>query len=77
VIAVGMPDVRHGECIILLHSNQITSEKIQHQLLQSTMPPLMQPSKYLSIRNMPKLANSKKDYIAARKTAQNMLAKKR
>jgi acyl-[acyl-carrier-protein]-phospholipid O-acyltransferase/long-chain-fatty-acid--[acyl-carrier-protein] ligase len=73
VIAIGMPDSRRGECIALLHSNQLNSEQIQHQLLQSTMAPLMQPSYYVSICEIPKLGNGKKDYIKAKKIVVNQL----
>ena len=67
VIAVGIPDAKKGESIALMHSDSVSSAQLQHDLLQSTMPPLMQPSHYLSVEKIPLLGNGKKDYVKAKK----------
>ena len=67
VIAIGIPDARKGESIALVHAGSISSVKLQHYLLHSTMARLMQPSRYIHVHKIPMLGNGKKDYIKAKK----------
>ncbi len=70
LIAVNLNDVKKGEKIVLLYNSELSKEEIRSAIKQSSMIALMQPSEYLHVDVLPKLASGKSDFKGAKNLAQ-------
>ncbi len=71
-IAVNLPDEKKGEKIVLLYNGELREEEIVATIKSSAMLPLMQPSMFLHVETLPKLASGKSDFNGAKKRAQEL-----
>jgi acyl-[acyl-carrier-protein]-phospholipid O-acyltransferase/long-chain-fatty-acid--[acyl-carrier-protein] ligase len=73
VFAVNIPDEKKGEQIILLLSSEepIFIDVIQKNIRENLDNKLFVPSRYLQVKEMPKLGSGKKDFKGAKKLASN------
>jgi acyl-[acyl-carrier-protein]-phospholipid O-acyltransferase/long-chain-fatty-acid--[acyl-carrier-protein] ligase len=71
VFAVNIPDEKKGEQIILLLSSEepIFIDVIQKNIRENLDNKLFVPSRYLQVKEMPKLGSGKKDFKGAKKLA--------
>lgn len=72
LIAVNLSDEKKGEKIVLLYNSEHSFEEIVATVKNSGMLPLMQPSVYLEVDLLPKLASGKSDFKGAKKLAQEL-----
>ncbi len=71
-IALSLDDAKKGEKIVLLYEGQWSEEQMRHAVKQSKVLPLMQPSRYLHVNVLPRLASGKRDLNRAKEIAQEM-----
>jgi acyl-[acyl-carrier-protein]-phospholipid O-acyltransferase / long-chain-fatty-acid--[acyl-carrier-protein] ligase len=71
-IAVNLPDEKKGEKIVLLYNGELREEEIVATIKSSDILPLMQPSVFLHVESLPKLASGKSDFNGAKKRAQEL-----
>ncbi len=74
LIAVNLSDEKKGEKIVLLYNSELSQKEIQTAVKQSSMIALMQPSEYLFVGVLPKLASGKSDFKRAKNLAQTLCA---
>ncbi|MFQ5634662.1 MAG: acyl-[ACP]--phospholipid O-acyltransferase [Gammaproteobacteria bacterium] len=69
VAATAVPDPRKGERVVLLYSGDVSEAQLRRAVGESGLNPLMQPSAYLHVAEIPKLGSGKSDYGAAKQLA--------
>ncbi|MEJ2436654.1 MAG: acyl-[ACP]--phospholipid O-acyltransferase [Sulfurovaceae bacterium] len=72
LMAVSLEDEKKGEKIILLYQSDLPKEDIASAIKESKMLPLMQPSKFFQVKELPRLASGKSDFNEAIKMAQEL-----
>jgi acyl-[acyl-carrier-protein]-phospholipid O-acyltransferase/long-chain-fatty-acid--[acyl-carrier-protein] ligase len=72
LIAVNLSDEKKGEKIVLLYNSEYPEEEIIAAVKSSGMLPLMQPSVFLHVETLPKLASGKSDFKGAKNLAQEL-----
>lgn len=65
--AVNAPDTKKGEKIVLLYSASMEIAQIKKVILASQIDPLMKPSTYMKIDEIPKLGTGKMDFKGSKK----------
>ena len=67
VMAINIPDIKKGEKIVLLHTDNEIDEKILREaLIAAGASSLTIPSQYFYLQELPKLGSGKRDYVQAR-----------
>ena len=74
IVAANAPDAKKGEKVILLYNGDITEERLKSLIKDSSLNPLMQPSEYYFLEEMPKLGSGKTDLKMAKKIATELSA---
>ena len=69
IIAVGVPDSKKGEKIVLLYHGDITKDDLRNIIRNSSLNPLMYPSNFYYMEEMPVLGSGKSDFKKAKKVA--------
>jgi acyl-[acyl-carrier-protein]-phospholipid O-acyltransferase/long-chain-fatty-acid--[acyl-carrier-protein] ligase len=69
IVAANAPDAKKGEKVVLLYNGDIEEEALKKRVKESTLNPLMQPSEYYYLEEMPKLGSGKTDLKLAKKLA--------
>jgi acyl-[acyl-carrier-protein]-phospholipid O-acyltransferase/long-chain-fatty-acid--[acyl-carrier-protein] ligase len=72
-VAVALNDDKKGEQVALLFSGKLDSETVKQQIKSSEIIPLMQPSLYIRLDELPKLASGKTDFSKAKTIAMEQL----
>ncbi len=72
-IAVSVPDEKKGECVALIVKSDLSKEELAQKVKNSSMPPLLMPSHFLHVENLPMLASGKADFKKAKLVACEML----
>jgi len=72
IVAANAPDAKKGEKVVLLYNGEIDVEDLKKRIKASTLNPLMQPSEYYFLEEMPKLGSGKTDLKLAKKLAQEL-----
>ncbi len=77
IIAVALPDEKKGEKIVLLVAGEqdIDLNSLKQQLIAAKTNPLMIPANFQRAADIPKLGSGKKDFVRAKKIAQETLDK--
>lgn len=73
-VAVNVADAKKGETIVLLYTGELGSEDLASRVKASAMIPLMQPSAYFRVDELPKLGSGKSDFAKAKKLATELTA---
>lgn len=66
LVAVGVADEKKGEKVVLLHTAKLEPEAIKAKALQAGANPLMLPSEWRVIKELPKLGSGKVDFKGAK-----------
>ncbi len=66
-VAVNTPDTKKGEKITLLIADDISDKKIKQKLMDIKTNPLMIPSDYIQVDEVPKLGSGKTDFSTSKK----------
>lgn len=69
IVAVGVPDARKGEKIVVLSNKDLDISMLKEKLLKSGLSSLALPSSVLKVEEMPTLGSGKTDFVAAKKMA--------
>ncbi|HIP59576.1 MAG TPA: acyl-[ACP]--phospholipid O-acyltransferase, partial [Campylobacterales bacterium] len=69
IVAANAPDAKKGEKVVLLYNGEIEEKELKDMIKQSSLNPLMQPSAYYFLEEMPKLGSGKTDLKMAKKIA--------
>jgi acyl-[acyl-carrier-protein]-phospholipid O-acyltransferase/long-chain-fatty-acid--[acyl-carrier-protein] ligase len=69
IVAANAPDAKKGEKVVLLYNGDIKEEDLKKMIKESSLNPLMQPSEYYYLEEMPKLGSGKTDLKMAKKIA--------
>ncbi len=69
IVAANVPDSKKGEKIVLLYNGDIDENRIKELIKNSKLNPLMVPSRYYYLEQMPKLGSGKTDLKLAKKIA--------
>jgi len=69
IIAVGLPDSKKGEKIVLLFNGDIDKDALRKIIRESKLNPLMYPADYFFVENMPVLGSGKADFKKAKEVA--------
>ncbi len=69
IVASNAPDAKKGEKVVLLYNGEIEEEALKSLIKNSSLNPLMQPSAYYRLEEMPKLGSGKTDLKMAKKIA--------
>ncbi|MBR1375843.1 MAG: acyl-[Cardiobacteriaceae bacterium] len=72
---VAVPDEKKGEAVVLLIKTDEEIASIKEKVKQSDLLPLMQPTHYFAVENLPVLASGKADFKGAKQLALEFLAK--
>ena len=72
IVAAGASDSKKGEKIILLYHGDIDEKSLKEMIAKSTLNPLMKPSLYHYLEEMPKLGSGKTDLKKAKQVAQEV-----
>jgi len=72
LIATALSDEKKGEKIILLYSAEISLDEIKAKINNSSIPPLIRPSKIYQLDAIPKLASGKMDLLKAKRVAKEL-----
>lgn len=72
LMACALPDAKKGEKVVIIYAGDIEVDilKKAHQ----TLIPIMQPSGYVKVNEIPKLGTGKSDYASAKKLAEDGVA---
>lgn len=73
IIATHVPDAKKGEKVVLLYNGEIDEAKLKDIVKSSGLNPLMQPSLYYHLDNMPRLGSGKADLKKAKVVALELL----
>ncbi len=74
IVAANAPDAKKGEKVVLLYNGEISKEELKALIKASSLNPLMQPSEYYFLEEMPKLGSGKTDLKMAKKIATELSA---
>lgn len=66
-IAVSTPDTKKGEKVTLLVASKMSGKEIKQSLIKNKINPLMIPSDYIQVEEIPKLGSGKTDFSTAKK----------
>jgi acyl-[acyl-carrier-protein]-phospholipid O-acyltransferase/long-chain-fatty-acid--[acyl-carrier-protein] ligase len=66
-VAVNTPDTKKGEKITLLIADEMSDKEIKKKLLDNKTNPLMIPSDFIQVDEIPKLGSGKTDFSTAKK----------
>jgi acyl-[acyl-carrier-protein]-phospholipid O-acyltransferase/long-chain-fatty-acid--[acyl-carrier-protein] ligase len=69
IVAANAPDAKKGEKVVLLYNGEIEESALKAYIKDSSLNPLMQPSEYYFVEEMPKLGSGKTDLKKAKKIA--------
>ncbi len=69
VVAANAPDSKKGEKVVLLYHGEIEEKELKTLIKNSKLNPLMIPSEYYFLEEMPKLGSGKTDLKMAKKIA--------
>jgi len=69
LVAVNLPDDKKGEKVVLLIANEMSAKDIKKKLIDAEMNPLMIPSTFKNVAEVPKLGSGKTDFSNSRKLA--------
>jgi acyl-[acyl-carrier-protein]-phospholipid O-acyltransferase/long-chain-fatty-acid--[acyl-carrier-protein] ligase len=69
LVAANAPDVKKGEKVVLLYKSDIAESELKKLIKNSSLNPLMVPSQYFYLEEMPKLGSGKTDLKLAKKLA--------
>ena len=69
IVASNAPDAKKGEKVVLLYNGEIEESELKSIIKKSSLNPLMQPSEYYFLEEMPKLGSGKTDLKMAKKIA--------
>ena len=73
-VALGFPDDKKGECVVVLHDEEgLDLAAIKKAQTVKSVPPLMMPSQYIYVAQLPRLGSGKIDLCQAKKLAQTLL----
>jgi acyl-[acyl-carrier-protein]-phospholipid O-acyltransferase/long-chain-fatty-acid--[acyl-carrier-protein] ligase len=75
IIAANTPDSKKGERVVLLCSENLDISKLKDLIKNSDLNPLMVPSEYHSLKEMPKLGSGKSDLKKAKQLAIELSSK--
>jgi acyl-[acyl-carrier-protein]-phospholipid O-acyltransferase/long-chain-fatty-acid--[acyl-carrier-protein] ligase len=76
-ITVAVNDEKKGEQVAMLFSSELDIDSIKQRIKNSTIVPIMQPSFYIKLDELPKLASGKTDFAKAKDIAKSNLSNKR
>ena len=74
IVAANAPDSKKGEKVVLLYNGDISQEELKSRIKEASLNPLMQPSAYHHLEEMPKLGSGKTDLKMAKKLATELSA---
>lgn len=74
IVAVNLPDTKKGEKIVLLSVTEIGADSVRKAMLANGCNPLMIPSEYQKIEEIPKLGAGKTDFKQAKTLALELSA---
>ncbi len=74
IVAAGAPDPKKGEQIVLLYHGEIAEGELKEMIARSNLNPLMRPSLYHYLEEMPRLGSGKTDLKMAKKIAEEVAA---
>ena len=69
ILATTIPDDKKGEKVVLLFNNSISEETLKDHIQQTELNPLMRPSSFVAVDEIPKLGSGKSDFRQARLVA--------
>ncbi|WP_020558379.1 acyl-[ACP]--phospholipid O-acyltransferase [Thiofilum flexile] len=69
IVAVNLPDDKKGEKVVLLIAGGYEAKTIRTKLLEKQINPLMLPTNYYAVEQIPKLGSGKTDFAASRQLA--------
>ncbi len=69
IVAANAPDSKKGEKVVLLYHGEIEERELKSLIKNSKLNPLMIPSQYFFLEEMPKLGSGKTDLKMAKKIA--------
>ncbi len=72
IVAANTPDAKKGERVVLLFSGEIEVDELKELIKNSSLNPLMQPTSYHKVDEMPKLGSGKSDLKLAKKMAMEL-----
>ncbi|MDR1759736.1 MAG: AMP-binding protein [Fibrobacter sp.] len=67
--AVAIPDEVKGERIVLFYTAKMEKSEVKEKIRTAGLPPLMQPSLYFQVDEIPKLGSGKSDFAGAKALA--------
>jgi len=70
ICATAIDDDKKGEQIVLLHSGDLSQDEIVTKVKASSIIPIMRPSRYISVDELPKLGSGKIDFKGAKRLAE-------
>ena len=74
IVAANAPDAKKGEKVVLLYNGEIDENELKKMIKNSSLNPLMIPSEYYLLDEMPKLGSGKTDLKKAKKIATELSA---
>jgi len=72
IVAAGVPDAKKGEKIVLLYHGDISEKELKDIISKSKLNPLMKPTLYFYLKEMPKLGSGKTDLKKAKQVAMEL-----
>jgi len=69
IVAANVPDPKKGEAVVLLYHGDMEIDELKELIKTSNLNPLMIPSHYFRVEEMPKLGSGKSDLKLAKKLA--------
>ena len=75
VCASNIPDEKKGEKIVAMYAGELKIDEVAKRVLESDIDPLMAPSMYIKVEEIPKLGTGKLDFKGAKKQILEMLNK--
>ena len=69
IVAANVPDSKKGEAVVLLYHGDMEIDELKELIKTSNLNPLMIPSHYFRVEEMPKLGSGKSDLKLAKKLA--------
>ena len=73
LVAVNLPDEKKGEKIVVLVSEQVDTDVIKRNLIDRGCNPLMIPSSFIAVDEVPKLGSGKTDFKGAKSKATSLI----
>ncbi|MFO6423501.1 acyl-[ACP]--phospholipid O-acyltransferase [Motilimonas sp. KMU-193] len=71
-VAVALPDAKKGEKVAILYEGEWDLDTLKGKLRSSAINPLMMPSLWLGVDNIPKLGSGKTDFNQVKKLANEL-----